>query len=195
MNPVRAGLSLVVALLVLAAGFWGWNAYRDRQQARRTVAEAEAERQAAVVASLEAELRAARTEAGRVDTLIRTVLRNPPPVRPVAPPAAVLDTLGRDSLRTLVTVLEAYSDTVERENTVLRATLDTAQRVTADYRLLADSTIAAQARQITALNVVVRTPKPRRRWGVGGACGYGLVAGGGRVSSGPGCVGGLSFAF
>jgi hypothetical protein len=54
-----------------------------------------------------------------------------------------------------VNVLEAYSDTVTRENVVLRATLDTARQTFARYRVVADSTINVQERQIAALNIVV----------------------------------------
>ena len=115
---------------------------------RAAVAEQEVER-------LKPELAAARVEASRVDTVIRTVLRNPPPVRPVTPPDTILVTVGTDSLVSLVNVLNAYSDTLERENVVLRATLDTAQSVFARYRLVADSTINVQQRQIEALSVVV----------------------------------------
>jgi lipoprotein-anchoring transpeptidase ErfK/SrfK len=151
----RAVLWVVAILIALGVAWWVVQSIGPTDSEAIAVAKAEAQRNAELAASMQAERDAARAEANRVDTLIRTVLRNPPPVRPVTPPAPVLDTLGRDSLRVLVNVLEAYSDTVTRENVVLRATLDTARQTFARYRVVADSTINVQERQIAALNIVV----------------------------------------
>jgi lipoprotein-anchoring transpeptidase ErfK/SrfK len=151
----RAVLWVVAILIALGVAWWVVQSIGPTDSEAIAVAKAEAQRNAELAASMQAERDAARAEAARVDTVIRTVLRNPPPVRPQTPPDTILVTVGTDSLVSLVHVLEAYGDTVAKENVVLRATLDTAQQTFARYRLVADSTITVQERQIAALNIVV----------------------------------------
>lgn len=194
MNPLKAGLSLAVALVVLAGGWWAWGEYRERQSERRAVAEAEANRQAAVVASLEDSLQAARAASLRVDTLALRVLAPRLPTRPTVPAETILVALPADSLVGIIRAQDVHIDTLTNRLTVTMAVLDTVATVARRFRLFADSTIAAQGRQIVAMQVVIDTPKPRRRFGIGGSCGYGIVVGG-TVASGPGCTAGLSFSF
>ena len=68
------------------------------------------------------------------------------------------------------------------------------------YRLYADSTVGAQARQISAMRVVIETSKTRRRWGLGGAGGYCAVHVSGSavresLRYGAGVCAGVSFSF
>ena len=151
----KAILWVVAIVAALLVAWWVTSSIGPSDSEAIAVAKAEAQRNAELVESMKAERDAARAEANRVDTVIRTVLRNPPPVRPQTPPDTILVTVGTDSLVALVHGLEAYSDTVEKENVILRATLDTAQSVFARYRAVSDSTINVQARQIEALSVVV----------------------------------------
>jgi len=83
--------------------------------------------------------------------------------------------------------LGAWGDSTEAQLVVVRGTLARVIAAAERYRLYADSTISAQARQVSAMRVVIETPKPRRRWGVGGAGGYCAVyeRGDPRVGSAP----------
>jgi hypothetical protein len=150
----------VIAGLVLLCAFVGWWAWRSlstpeservavlEEQVR--VAKADADREAATVAALREELEEARSQSVRIDTLIRTVLRNPPMTRPVIPARPALDAASRDSLLNLLTTSERYADAVTQENRMLRSVLDSAATIFDRYRSAADSTIEAQMRQLSA---------------------------------------------
>lgn len=55
--------------------------------------------------------------------------------------------------------------------------------------------ILAQDTAIKYLQFRVDHPRPRRRWGIGGTAGYGVVHSGGAFPSGPGGVVGFTFSF
>jgi hypothetical protein len=150
----------VIAGLVLVCALVGWWAYRSlttpeservavlEEQVR--VAAEDAKRDSIRVAELQAELTEARSQSVRIDTLIRTVLRNPPATRPVIPARPALDAASRDSLLNLLTTSERYADAVTQENRMLRSVLDSAATIFDRYRSAADSTIEAQMRQLSA---------------------------------------------
>jgi hypothetical protein len=159
---------------------------------------------------LETALAAGRSVIGAGTTAPGPVGR-PRPSRPILT-ASVLDAADADSLRRIIgrqqralDSLDAWWDSIEAHLVVARDTLARVIMAAARYRLYADSMIGAQARQITAMRVVIATPKPRRRWGVGGAAGYCAVyesgdghARPGRPESlrlGAGVCGGWSFNF
>jgi hypothetical protein len=73
---------------------------------------------------------------------------------------------------TEIASLNAWGDSIETQLGVARDTLQQLIVAIERYRWYADSTIDAQARQIVAMQVVVDTPRARRRWGFGGAAGY-----------------------
>lgn len=150
-------VKVLIGIAALALVWWAIASVGPSDAEEVAVAKAEAARwkseaakEAATVEALQVELTEARADAQRVDTIIRTVLRNPPPVRPQTPTGPALDSLGTDSLKTLLGRSVAYGDTVAAENVTLRAVLDTTARAFTRYRLAADSTIGAQARQIVA---------------------------------------------
>jgi hypothetical protein len=107
--------------------------------------------------------------------------------------------------RRALDLLEAQGDSLEARLVVVRDTLVRVILAAERYRLYADSTIGAQARQIGAMRMVIEMPKPSRRWGVGGAAGYcavyersdGRVGAGerGSLRNGPGACVGWSFNF
>jgi hypothetical protein len=209
-DTVKSIVALVVVIVIAIAGFTGWDRWRAGQRERRIAAEADAARMAAAVAEVRDSLADARQQldAALGATRAALALEVAPHrrSRPGAVTASSVDTTpGPDSLRGMIRGQRRELDSLRRvEDSLihrlsgLRDTLAHLTFASDRFRRLADATIAAQAREVSALRVVIATPRPRRRWGFGGAAGYCTVAGsssGGPVARGAGLCVGVAFNF
>lgn len=214
-DTVKGVVALIVVGALAVGAFLGWQRWREIQLERHAVAEAEVKREAAVVAQAQDSLLDGRRQldvaliAGR-SILAAPSLRRPRVSRPI-PPASVLDTIAVDMLRRMIEEqrieldsLRVWGDSIEMRLAAARDTLTMVIAAGERYRLYAELTIGAQGRQIAAMQTVIDTPKPRRRWGLGGAGGYcslyqradpRVAAVRESIRSGPGVCVGLSFSF
>ena len=212
-DTVKGAIALIIIVALACGGFLGWQEWRDIQRERHAVAEAMVAREAAVVAETRDSLRDARGElevalaAGRsvIGARGAASIRRPKPPPPMLVPQSI-DKVDADSLRGIIgsqqralNSLRAWGDSIEAQLVVARDTLARVLAAAERYRLYAERTIGAGERQIAAMRVVIDTPWPRRRWGVGGAGGYCALDdrrnGSVGLQHGPGVCLGVSFNF
>lgn len=205
MPSIRGIVTVLTVVVVLVLGHLGVGWWRDRQIAKNAEAQAQADAAAAQVAAIADSLRTTWEELDRALAGGRAVLTAPVPHRPilrrpVTPSPAALDTMSVDSLKRIIVEqggdldsLALFADSVEARLVVVLDTLEDVIRASERFQGFADSTITAQARQIVAMQVVIDTPRPARRLGLGVACGYGAVLSG-TLLSGPSCTVGATYS-
>jgi hypothetical protein len=200
MSPQRWLYVAGIAILALA-GIVGVNAWRAHRGDARSRAEQRADTATPIVAAYKDSLEQARkalARSGAAEARVDTVWRTRPlPRVPATPTKAEVESgaVPLDSLfavlaaeRTRGDTLQARGDTLNTACTRLRNDCDVLAQRAVQLRTAFDSLVAAQ-------RAVIAAPKPRRRWGLGCAGGYGAVSSGGTAHVGPGAACGLAFSF
>ena len=157
---------IIGAALAIGIGWWARVTFVPSSDEKIAVAEAEAKRNAAIVAKMVDSLvgaRLASVKAEAAGTVVLTTPRVPPaPPRPNVPRGPSLDSLKADSLRKIVIAQDGHIDTLnaridmlQRRDSVSRAVIADLTLASSRFRLFADSTIGSQARQIKAQQIII----------------------------------------
>ena len=210
MLPPRMIAYLVGAVVLALVLLLGVNYCRDKQSEERARNEQRVDTWKPIAE--EATRRATAAEAERDSANARLARELSRPVPPIpsgsrvgdrtTPAASSLSTaVTADSMRRLLAEEQRAHDTTRAVLAHTRARLDTTRTLAETFRLEVERTHAlvlaeraARDSLTEALTDLANTPKPRRRWGLGCAGGYGAVLAAGTVRAGPGLSCGVTFS-
>lgn len=185
--------ALILAVLIIWLGFWFWNHRRHNTSDDRVVLQTTIDARDRVIKQLGDSLGRQQKVEAKTDTLWRegdVRWRNRP-----ASPSRSIDTSDvtqlqheiRD-LRQKVEVDSEAGDNLERTCTDRISSCDATKR-------LLMSALDSVRRQARDFRKLANTPQPRRRCGLGGTIGYGMVYSNEKFPTGPGGAAGITCSF
>lgn len=180
----RTALGLILGVLLLVGGWFGYEKYREHQRTKHDAALGKVEVFSGEVAVTKDSVRIHEPGVARADSNLTHVLTRPALPKPTIHTGGQIktDTAVKDT--TQYVTLASYNRLEQRRDSTAKEA--EAYRDTTRLQLLRYPRLVAFQDSVTKYQrVALNTPKPSRRWGLGIGPGYGFALVKGRVVQAP----------